>query len=130
VAWSCSRLSVALVLIGCSDSHQAEPSSLCAEATELREAAFAAAQRDAPECGSADDCAVLELTLECPQLLRLGDCGRAVHRDVAARYEQMAVTRSICRKLSGAEMGCSQGPVCAAVGPLQCVDGRCVQPLQ
>lgn len=94
----------------------------------MRDDAFAAAQRDAPACQSAADCAVLELTINCPQLLRLGDCGHAVHREVAARYEQMAVGASICRKFAGAEMGCFVGPICAAVGPVQCVEGQCVQP--
>lgn len=96
----------------------------------MRETAFAAAQRDAPPCQSADDCTVLNLTVECPQLLRLGDCGRAVHRDVVLRYQQMAVGQSICRKFAGAEMGCFVGPSCAAAGPVQCVDGACVLPLQ
>ncbi|HEX6242954.1 MAG TPA: hypothetical protein VFZ61_18705 [Polyangiales bacterium] len=123
-----SSIVAVCLLFGCSDSHSASAPNLCERAHELREAALAAAQRDAPACATSADCVVLSLVVECSSLLRRGDCGRAVHRDVASRYQAMAVNQSICQELADAEMGCFGGPICAAVGPVECVAGQCTQP--
>lgn len=93
----------------------------------MRDSAFAAAQRDAPACESADDCVVLYLTVECPALVEVRDCGRSVHREVARRYTQMDVNAAICRALAGADEGCSVGPSCVGMSAPACVEGVCVQ---
>lgn len=95
----------------------------------MRDNAFAAAQRDAPQCMSDQDCVVMSLAIDCPNLVQLRDCGEAVHREVARRYAEMHVNEAICEAVEGAEIGCSNGPSCANAGDPQCDAGRCVRPL-
>ena len=116
------------LFVGCSSSHQGDPYQACRVAGDMSQSALAEAQRDAPECSRADDCVVLSLAVECPNLVQLRDCGVAVHREVARRYAEKRVNEAICEAVEGLEFGCSSGPICVATGALECNAGRCERP--
>jgi hypothetical protein len=94
----------------------------------MRDQALSRAELDAPACESADDCVSISLTVECPEVVYVRDCGFVVHREVARRYAEMGVNAAICRAVEGAATSCSVGPSCLAAAPPECHEGRCVSP--
>jgi hypothetical protein len=94
----------------------------------MRDQALSKAEHDAPACQSDDDCVVISLAVECPQVVYLRDCGFVVHREVARRYAEMGVNAAICHAVEGAETSCSLGPSCLATGAPECREGVCLNP--
>jgi hypothetical protein len=121
------RILLATTALGaCVESHAEAPGETCRLATSLRDRALDDALATQPACVEDADCLLLMASVQCDDVLQLGDCGRPAHRAALAHYAAAKVNERVCEAVQGAEFGCSVLPLCSAGGTAACSAGQCV----
>lgn len=114
------------VLGACAETHPEGPGETCRRAMSMRERALSEALAEQPPCAQDADCALLTASVQCGDVVNLGDCGRPAHRAALERYAAARVTERICATVQGAEYGCGVQPLCIAGSSAVCSAGECV----